>query len=86
MTTRRKATTDKVPAEVAFCIQHGRASWRLHPEYESASDVALNTYLLCGRIINIPNAGRELWQKYRSELMKRPGIKTWWAYAEYENA
>ncbi len=84
MTTRRKAATDTVPREIAFALQYGKTAWQLHPGYAEANDEATAVFLACGRLINSPDHGRYLWQRYRGELMKRPGIKTWWAYGEFE--
>lgn len=86
MAYRKKTSTDRVPPEVAFAFQHGKLAYRVHPGFDEASDEATACYLICGILINHPEKARQLWTRYRSDLLKRKGIQSWWAFKEYESS
>ena len=81
---KKKATTDKVPHEIAFAFQHGKLAYKQHPGFEDATEEALKVYLFCGVLINNHEEAKRTWHQYRSELMKRQGTRTWWGFKEYE--
>jgi hypothetical protein len=84
MTTRKKETSERVPAPIAYAFQHGKRSYLDHPGYAEVTEEAFLVYMVCGVLINDPAKARKLWQQYRGELLKKPGIKSWWAFKEYE--
>jgi hypothetical protein len=87
MTTKKKEHSEKVPPEIAFAFRHGKLAYQRHkawPDGAAASDECLKIYLLCGMLIYHPDDARKMWAEYRAELLRRPDIKSWWAFSEYE--
>jgi hypothetical protein len=82
--TRRPGST--VPPEVALALRFGKQAYQRHPTWdtEEPDQTCLETYLLCGHIINEKDFGKRLWARFRGELLKRADIKTFWAFREYE--
>jgi hypothetical protein len=82
---RKKTSTDKIPPEVAAALRHGKKAYTLHHSWEEDPDnECQKCFLTCGLLIHDPTAGPKMWRQYRSELMKRSDIRSWWGYTQYE--
>ena len=82
MKRKDKAT---VPPEVALALRFGKQAYQRHSSWDSEpDDVCLQTYLICGRLIHDKKAGPQLWERFRGELLKKPGIQNWWGYQQFE--
>lgn len=74
-----------VPVEVKWVLKHGKCAYKFHPTFEvEPDDECMEIYLLCGIVIRDRDAGKNLWAKYRGELLRKPGVQSWWGFKQFE--
>lgn len=73
-----------MPAELVFAFKHGKRAYLEHPGFQEATEEAFSVYLACGVLIHYPEKAKALWRLHREALLKKPDIKEWWGYQEYE--